>query len=280
LPVSLADQIRALKGELRRTTISASDNRAIHAVGPITLKRNKSADVWVAVVAGGNRAELLANARAAADDVKKQTLTQTTFQGTLSNTSPDFGEILEVQPSASLPWDGNEVVAFGATTSSYLVSASTSGITTVVPRLPTGPTELLVFSQGTEERTEVANLNIASTFTPIGRDQIETAPDISGGPFPMSFFIELNADTPDHFLTVAPESENLSLTVTLDWQNDADLDIFWTDADGNDLGNHQGASLANPEESSQTVSAGETFRLLFNQFGPTAALARVTIASP
>jgi hypothetical protein len=274
------DQLRALKGDVRRGTISAADNRAIHAVGPITLTHNNSADVWVAIVAGETRAQLLTNAQAAADDVKKETLTQATFQGTLSNSSPDFGEILVVQPSASLPWDGNEAVAFGATPSSYVVSASTSGISTVVPRLPTGPTELLIFSQGTEERTEVANPTIASTFTPVGRDQIETAPDISGGPFPMSFFIELNADTPDHFLTVAPALDDLPLTVTLDWQNDADLDIFWTDADGSDLGNHQGASLANPEESSHTVPAGETFRLLFNQFGPKAALARVTITSP
>jgi len=52
-----------------RQTIGPADNRVIHAVGPITLKPKKSAVIWMAVVAGETREQLLANAAAAKADV-------------------------------------------------------------------------------------------------------------------------------------------------------------------------------------------------------------------
>ena len=64
-PPSLADQIRALRGQLRRRTAGPSDLRYIHGVGPITLKRQQAQDVWLAVVAGESRRQLLDNAAAA-----------------------------------------------------------------------------------------------------------------------------------------------------------------------------------------------------------------------
>ena len=64
--LSLVDQVRALRGDLRRPSIGEGDNRVFHAMGPITLRRNKSVEVRIAVVAGESLAELLANARAAA----------------------------------------------------------------------------------------------------------------------------------------------------------------------------------------------------------------------
>jgi hypothetical protein len=105
-------------------------------MGPITLKPKKSAEVRFAIVAGESRAELLANAEAAAAQFG-QTLTQSVFRGTVSSTSLAFGETLVVQPSGSLPWDGDEFVMFGGTSSSYVVGASPSAIAVVVPRLPT-----------------------------------------------------------------------------------------------------------------------------------------------
>jgi hypothetical protein len=62
---SLVDQVRALDGRLRRRTAGPGDLRNIHGVGPITLEKHEAQDVWVAIVAGESKAQLLANAEAA-----------------------------------------------------------------------------------------------------------------------------------------------------------------------------------------------------------------------
>jgi hypothetical protein len=281
LPVPLVDQVRALKGELQRHSIGPGDTRVIHAMGPITLKRNKSVDVRIAIVAGESRSELLANAEAAAAHVGQTLPLTPSFQGSVNSTSLDFGDTLIVKPSASLTWDGDEFVSFGEISSSYLLDANPDSIAVVVPRLPTGPGELLVFNQGTEQVIQTLAVSITSTFTAIGLDQLAAAPDVTNGPFPRSFFIELDNDHRDHFVTVAPAA-NLPLTVTLDWQTAEDLDIYWMDqAGGNFVGNFDGATLANPEQTSVTVPADETYRLRFNKFGNgPSSLARVTITSP
>ena len=280
-PFSLFDQVRALKGQLRRAAIGPADNRVLHAQGPITLKRDKTAVLWIAIVAGESRAELLANAAVAAAHVG-QMLSQATFGGSVSSTSLNFGEALIVRPSASLPWDGDEVVTFGGVPATWVLESSTDAIAVVVPRLPTGPMELLVYNQGPEQRTEALAVTVASTFTAIGPDRLAAAPDISGGPFPKSFFIELSNDAPDHFVTLAPTTD-LPLTVTLEWRTTADLDVLWMNQDGsNFVGNFDGATLTNPERTSVTVPAGETYRLRFNKFDTTepSSLARVTVTSP
>ena len=68
-PPSVADQIRALSGRLRRRTAGNDDLRYIHGAGPITLGKREGQDVWLAVVAGENKAQLLASAAAARADV-------------------------------------------------------------------------------------------------------------------------------------------------------------------------------------------------------------------
>jgi hypothetical protein len=67
-PTSLTQQVDALRGALVGSTISG-DLRAVHAVGPIRLGRRQTADVWLAVVAGEDKAELLADAAAAEADI-------------------------------------------------------------------------------------------------------------------------------------------------------------------------------------------------------------------
>jgi hypothetical protein len=65
-------------------------------------------------------------------------------------------------------------------------------------------------------------------------------------------------------------------------QTGTDLDIDWMNADGSaNAGNVDGATLANPEQTTETVPAGETYRLRFKKFGTsTPVLAKVTITSP
>jgi hypothetical protein len=70
-PLSVPDQVRALRGAIRQTTGGPSDLRYIHGAGPITLHQHESQDVWLAVVAGENQSQLLANADAASDHVAR-----------------------------------------------------------------------------------------------------------------------------------------------------------------------------------------------------------------
>jgi hypothetical protein len=68
---SLSDQTQALSGGLRQETAGPADLRYIHGAGPITLKQKEQRDIWVAIVAGENRGQLLANAAAAEADVAR-----------------------------------------------------------------------------------------------------------------------------------------------------------------------------------------------------------------
>jgi hypothetical protein len=71
-PFSPAEQYQALSGAIRRPEIGNADTHYIHGVGPITLKRKQQRDVWLAIVAGESRAQLLANAVAARRDVARR----------------------------------------------------------------------------------------------------------------------------------------------------------------------------------------------------------------
>jgi len=68
-PSSTAQQFQALSGAIRRSDIVPGDAHYIHGVGPVTLARGKKADIWLGVIAGDDRAQFLANARAAAADI-------------------------------------------------------------------------------------------------------------------------------------------------------------------------------------------------------------------
>ena len=69
---SLSDQVQALSGGLRQETAGPADLRYIHAIGPITLARGKKADLWIAIVAGENHDQLVANANAADADIGRR----------------------------------------------------------------------------------------------------------------------------------------------------------------------------------------------------------------
>jgi hypothetical protein len=63
------DQVQALTGGLRQETGGPADLRYIQGAGPITIGRGQQRNVWIAVVAGEDRNQLLGNAAAAQDDV-------------------------------------------------------------------------------------------------------------------------------------------------------------------------------------------------------------------
>ena len=71
LSSSIGQQIRALRGDLTRTSAGPNGLRYIQGAGPITLSHGEAQDVWLAVVAGLSRSQLIANANAARDHVSK-----------------------------------------------------------------------------------------------------------------------------------------------------------------------------------------------------------------
>ena len=82
-----ADQVKALKGQLSQASAGPGDLRYIQGAGPITLKKGQRKDIWIAVVAGETKAQLLANAAAAEADVKGS-LTQSLDAASATSTIP------------------------------------------------------------------------------------------------------------------------------------------------------------------------------------------------
>ena len=67
----VGDQVLAMSGGLRQETAGPADLRYIHGAGPITLRKKERRDIWIAIVAGETKAQLLANATAAESEVAR-----------------------------------------------------------------------------------------------------------------------------------------------------------------------------------------------------------------
>ncbi len=105
LGLTLADQFAAISGAVTNPTSGPQDVWYFHTVGPITLKRKKSADVWIAIVAGDDRAQLLANAAAAEADVRDRGgIRGSTSSGASAQATPDPGAEVQVRPELWRPF--------------------------------------------------------------------------------------------------------------------------------------------------------------------------------
>lgn len=72
-PQSTETLVAAMAGDFSNPSADTpDDHRYVHAVGPITLAPGAESDVWIAIVAGDDRSQLLSNAAAAAADVAKR----------------------------------------------------------------------------------------------------------------------------------------------------------------------------------------------------------------
>jgi alpha-tubulin suppressor-like RCC1 family protein len=187
----------------------------------------------------------------------------TTFSGNLSVTSGGFADALTITRDPSIPWDGDEWVLIGGI-EPWVVSQNLNSMAVLVPDVALGSQTMEIGGQGPGDVYQTTSFNITSEFTP--NSDYTTAPDISGGPFPMDFYISLSDLETVHFLTVAPPSD-LGLRVRIEWQTGADIDIYWTDAGvTQDVGNYDGATLSQPEVSTTTVPGGITWRLALFKF--------------
>ena len=69
-PPAASEYVSSMAGDVQQPSAETPDDYlALHAVGPITLAPGGATDVWIAIVAGDDRSQLLANAAAAAADV-------------------------------------------------------------------------------------------------------------------------------------------------------------------------------------------------------------------
>ena len=85
VPSSPADQYQALSGGMQQPSIEAGDAHYLHGVGPITLARGEKKTIWLAIVAGEDHDQLLANAAAAQADVaRRQSEGEQTVAGSLT----------------------------------------------------------------------------------------------------------------------------------------------------------------------------------------------------
>ena len=88
VPSSPADQYQALSGGMQQPSIEAGDAHYLHGVGPITLARGEKKTIWLAIVAGEDHDQLLANAAAAQADVaRRQSEGEQTVAGSLTSSS-------------------------------------------------------------------------------------------------------------------------------------------------------------------------------------------------
>jgi hypothetical protein len=104
-PLPVLDQIRALRGNIRRATAAPTDQRHIHGTGPYTLNRGEAADLWLAVVAGETRSQLLANADAAREHADR-------MRNTAISTA---GETVTMRTVRTLTTRGNRPTCKGCT---------------------------------------------------------------------------------------------------------------------------------------------------------------------
>lgn len=201
------------------------------------------------------------------------------FGGGVSAATADPFDQITITPGG-VAWDGGELFFVGGIVA-WVVSQDATSAVLLVPSSATGAQEILIRKQGAEDIAGTGSIDMQSVFTPNGN--ISPVVDLLGGPFPMQVFTQLSASDPDDFfgLDNSGGGAAVDLSVTLQWQTSADLDILQVDCPFNFfVGNFDGAGSANPEATSFSVPAGECWLLWFNLFAGSTSIAKWNITSP
>lgn len=204
------------------------------------------------------------------------------FDGTISPMSGDFADLIAVTPG-SIPWDGDEWVSIGGVAANWVDEQSATMILTRIPGLPAlGVHEVMVHDQGPLQITLGGpTIDVTSLFMP---HQTPPGSNITAGPFPQSFFIQLHEKGPGDYYYIEP-AEELTLRVSLAWKvADTDLDIYPLDCfTGDTLTMDAAWWYNNPEILVDTVSAGGCRIYHFHMYNgsrDTSATAEVTFQLP
>ncbi len=203
----------------------------------------------------------------------------TSFDGTVTPQAAGFADLVTITPG-SVPWDGDEWVSVGDVEGVWIESRSLASLVIRAPGLTaTGSYDLVVRGQGPLDIDLGTTIDITSVFVP--HDEAPGA-DLTAGPFPQTFFIQLSQDARNDYYYIAPTAD-LALTLRLEWMSErrTDLDLLPLYCATGDTLSIAAATLANPEILSDTVPAGacHTYQFLWYS-GTPSATARVTITSP
>lgn len=126
---------------------------------------------------------------------------------------------------------------------------------------------------------ETANTVSVSAFSDFMTTSIATAPDVSGGPFPMVFYGMVSAGAPDVIASLSPAS-TLALETSVFWlDEDTDIDVFYTDA-GDGFVDCLGCGGSNPETGSFTITGGDTNYFYVELWSGSPTMFQVTLQEP
>lgn len=205
------------------------------------------------------------------------------FDGSIAVDQSGLQDIVTVSGTATLSFDDQTTVILGGVEAAVLSTAADQIQVAVLNEDALSGGSVRVNNMlflGSSRSSLDATSTVDTKAAPFG-SSVGAAGDITAGPFPLTLYARLDHDNaPDWFAAFSPAAD-LTVTVTLSWPPDDDIDILWYDGAGACCYfNFDGATGANPEVSSATIPGGGTFLLNLNSYGGAVVLVRVDITSP
>jgi len=129
--------------------------------------------------------------------------------------------------------------------------------------------------------TATTPVNVAAIQNYLNEDyDLAAAPELSAGPYPLKIYGVVSSANPDVIGKFSPAAD-LSLSSSVYWaDHDADVDVFYTEADDTG-GACLGCGSSNPETGSWTIAGGDTNHYYVELWdGPTTVFqATITLAA-
>ena len=209
------------------------------------------------------------------------------FDGTISVAPYDGGnlDLLTISGTSVLSFDEGTTVTIGDS-AGYIVSQTASELQVLAQLHPAGKSNAVVTINNLLFLGEIVTTLSAPETVNIRPTYFSTTYNAGGVLTDLAYPVRLNAvvsaQNDGLFATVRAGATDLTITATLSWDSNSDIDIYWTEAGWNDyVGNFDGATLSNPEVSQVTIPAGETWLVWLEHFGPADAdIVTFEITSP
>jgi hypothetical protein len=229
---------------------------------------------------GPGQIEVTATAGGVSSDPSTAVLFPLTFDGNVSVDASGLQDILTISSSATLTFDTNAEVWIDGVLALPL-SMTTTELQVVVQNTSdaSGATVTLnnlLFLGSTPVATLDAPATVDVKRSPFGPD-LGSAVDITSSTLPQTFYVFVTHDVPDMIVKYAPAAD-LPLIIDVDWNTDADVDIYWLDTDGAIFACGGGCTGAKPEQSNHTVAGGDTEYLDINLYDGDDSIATVIIS--
>jgi hypothetical protein len=204
------------------------------------------------------------------------------FNGTVVVNQTGLQDIITISATAAIAFDPAATTVTVNDIPVGIVSIDANTIVAAVTNTSalTGATVTinnLVFLGSIAVATLDASTLVDTRASPMTTDYT-AAPNWTAGPFPMTVYVYIDGTDPDVHAMFMPAAD-LALTVDVDWETDADVDILWLNATGGVAACGGGCSSAHPERSVYTVTAGATRYLDINLYDGVASVAKVVISN-